>query len=238
MIEVDFHSHTFCSSCGMHTHIEMLEHAKSLGLAGLAITDHGRSVGGRLNSAFFKRFENPVKGIRLLKGVECNLLDLDGNIDCPMEYMEHLDIILLGFHGNVEKNLGIDCYTQMMLNSIEKNPFVDIITHPIDQWYPMDMERLVASAKKFDKVIELNDAKLRLGHNSQGDVERLLRICLNMECPIALCSDAHVLNEIGSDKYSERILKNVGFPEELIVNSDVEKAFDYIERRRILKNFK
>ena len=41
MLEVDFHSHTFFSKCGLHSIIEMLTEAKNRGLAALAITDHG-----------------------------------------------------------------------------------------------------------------------------------------------------------------------------------------------------
>ena len=41
MLEVDFHSHSLFSGCGLHTIIEMLTYAKTVGLKALAITDHG-----------------------------------------------------------------------------------------------------------------------------------------------------------------------------------------------------
>ena len=64
MIEVDLHSHTHFSNCGLHSCLEMLEAARAKGMKGLAITDHGLSLGGRLNSIFFERLKDPVPGIR------------------------------------------------------------------------------------------------------------------------------------------------------------------------------
>ena len=88
--ETDLHSHTLFSPCGLHTIIEILTAAKAAGLKGLAITDHGISVGGRTNSVFFERLHHPVPGIRLFKGVEANVLGHDGAIDVVDRYRKLL----------------------------------------------------------------------------------------------------------------------------------------------------
>ena len=47
-LKADLHSHSLYSNCGMHTVMELLNHARDIGLSVLAITDHGSASGGRL----------------------------------------------------------------------------------------------------------------------------------------------------------------------------------------------
>jgi putative hydrolase len=105
VIEFDFHVHTFFSNCGIHTHLEMLARARALGMRGLAITDHGPMLKGRINSPFFERFHGPVDDVKLLKGMECNLSELPGEIDVPAQILHFLDIVLLGIHPNTDPGL-------------------------------------------------------------------------------------------------------------------------------------
>ena len=95
MLEVDFHSHSLFSGCGLHTIIEMLTYAKSIGLKALAITDHGTAQNGHISSPFFDRLVDPVDGIRLLKGQECNVVNDQGGIDFPVRFLKFTDIVLL-----------------------------------------------------------------------------------------------------------------------------------------------
>lgn len=103
MLQVDLHSHTLFSRCGLHTILEMLNQARALGLEALAITDHGLTLGGHLNGPFFDRLQDPVPGVKLLKGVECNVLNDGGHIDLPMQWIQHLDVVLVGLHPNLKE---------------------------------------------------------------------------------------------------------------------------------------
>lgn len=122
MIAVDFHSHTLFSGCGVHTHLEMLTHARNLGMQGLAITDHGPEVGRRFSTTFFDRLQQPVPGIKLLKGIEANLRGLDGEIDVPTHVYPYLDMVLLGFHGNTPTGLGTQVYTHALVRAHGTQP--------------------------------------------------------------------------------------------------------------------
>ena len=85
MLEVDLHVHSLFSECGIHTHIELLQHGKMLGLKAIAITDHGKTLKSRIPSPFFDRLKDPVDGIRLLKGMECNVVNDTGVVDLPKD---------------------------------------------------------------------------------------------------------------------------------------------------------
>ena len=232
MIEVDFHTHTLYSHCGIHTAQEVLAWARQLGMKGVAITDHGLAAGGRLNSPFFERFICPFPEVKLLKGIECNLLDENGKIDLPSHYIQFLDIVLLGIHSNTPKGLSKEQYTLMLVNAIKSNRQVDLITHANEPNFPVDYEILASEAKKEGVLLELNNSKNLYSRTSNNDTIELLRACKKNECPIAITSDMHAIHELGSDEAVRPILAEVNFPGSLIVNKTAEGAFKFIASRK------
>jgi len=235
MLKVDFHSHSLFSLCGCHTIVEMLTKAKALNMIALAITDHGLTVGGRLNGIFYKRLMDPVAGIRLLKGVECNVLDASGSIDCPSEFLPFMDVVLLGIHHNIKKGLGKDRYTEMLIAAMENNRFVDIIAHPNVLEYEVEFEPVAKAALNYGMALELNNSKSVLGRTSPHATRELIFTCKRLECPVVISSDAHAVDEIGQDGAIRSILKELDFPMDLIINKDEASAIAFIEERRKLK---
>ena len=232
MIQFDLHVHSIFSLCGIHTVLELLERAKELGMKGFAVTDHALTLGGRLNNPFFERFKSPCPQVKILKGVECNLLDENGKIDTPRAFMPFIDIVLLGIHPNTAKDLGREKYTDMLIAAIDKNPCVDIITHPNDPHYPVDYRRLAREAKSRGAALELNNSKILYSRSEIGEARELVKACLEERCRIAVCSDTHAIHELGTDESVRPLLKEVCFPEDLIVNRDEESALSFIESRR------
>jgi putative hydrolase len=235
MLEVDFHCHTLFSRCGLHTIVECLSYARDKGMLGLAITDHGRELKGHIPSTFWDRLTDPVPGIRLLKGIECNIRGDQGEIDFPLEFLLHADVVLLGLHVNLPKDLGVEGCTTLLLKALEENPYVDIITHPNDQVYPVDFESVTRFAASHGIALELNNSKnLYSKVSSRGTIE-MLEACKRNKCLIAVNSDAHALHEIGLDDAAKVFLQQVRFPHEYIVNRDAASAFGFVENRRLKK---
>jgi len=232
MLSIDLHSHSLFSSCGLHTCIEMLNHAKKQGMAALAITDHGLSLGGRLNSNFYERLKDPVPGIRLLKGVECNLLEEQGAIDCPKQFLPYMDIVLLGIHHNIQKGLGKAVYTEMLLRAIQENSFLDVLAHLNVAHYDVDFESVVRAAMDRGILIELNNSKCLPRRSSPEVIQQLILTCKKLMCQVIVSSDAHAINEIGQDGMIRPILNDLDFPQELILNRDPESVYAFIESRR------
>jgi putative hydrolase len=215
--------------------MDMLTEARQRGLKGLAITDHGAAIHGSIPSCFFDRLHDPVPGIRLLKGIECNVLDEQGNIDFPFSQIGNADIVLLGLHHNLPAKKGREAYTQMLLAALRLNPFVDLITHPTDESFPLDLPRIADAARDAGMVLELNNSKLALGVVQPALAVELIGTCASRGCPLAVCSDAHALNEIGNDANVRPLLLEQNFPRELIVNRSAESAFAFVETRRRVK---
>ncbi len=235
MIPVDLHVHTFFSKCGIHTHVEILREAKRLGMKAVAITDHGPALHGRISSPFFDRLHAPVEGVRLLKGMECNCGKNPGEIDLPYEYTRHMDIVLLGLHPNIPRELSARDYTQYLVKAIEANAAVDIITHPNDVAYPVMFEPLAETARDSGVALEINNSKTLLGRIGDAVTRELIRVCKRVGCRMALCSDTHALEELGRDDAVRPLLAAEEFPSSLLVNDSEQKAYAFIEERRTNK---
>jgi putative hydrolase len=235
MLFVDFHSHTLFSKCGLHTVVEMLAEAKARGLVALAVTDHGPRLEGGPPTTFWDRLFNPVEGIRLLKGLECNIVSDDGDIDFPQKMLKYADIVLLGLHPHLPAGKPAGHNTALLIRALEKNPFVDIVTHPEDVQYPLEFELLARFAREHRLALECNNSKIL---NSRVPPERMIEFldtCKRIGCRLAVNSDAHALGEVGLDDSVRPLLQVVGFPEGLIVNSTAESAFAFVEERRKIK---
>jgi putative hydrolase len=232
MIPVDFHSHSLFSGCGVHTVLEMLIAAKAKGIKGIAITDHGPLVGGRANSVFFERLHDPVPGIRLLKGMECNVDGDTGRIDCPAKFLGFMDIVIAGLHDNLPSGLPREQYTRMLIKAMEKNAFLDIVSHPNNNLFPVLYAPVVEAAVRLGIVLEMNNSKVLMRRVPDQETEELILLCKRLRCRVAVVSDAHVLTEVGRDEDIRPLLSKHQFPEELIVNRSVGAAFAFIEERR------
>jgi len=233
MLQFDLHVHTLFSHCGIHTALEILSRANELGMKGVAITDHGPALpGGRLNNPFFERFRSPYPNVKLLKGMECNVADAQGKIDLPQPFKKFIDVVLLGLHPNTPSGQGIEAYTNMLLAAMEKNPCVDIITHPNDPNYPVDYLRLAKAAKAAGIAVEINNSKILYARAETQSAVDLVTVCRGEGCKIAVNSDTHAIHELGLDDSVRPILRSAGFPQELIVNRDERSTMEFIEARR------
>ena len=149
-IVIDTHTHTIASGHAYNTINEMIKSAADKGLELLGITDHAPNMPGSctpMNFLNFRALRREKYGVKLLFGAELNIIDTDGNIDLSGEALEALDIGIASMHppcfkgGTSEQNL--NAYINAM-----KNPHVNIIGHPDDGRYPVDMQKLVYAAKE------------------------------------------------------------------------------------------
>lgn len=235
MLEIDLHTHSFFSACGLHTHMEILTRAKALGMKAVAITDHGATLSPRFSSPFYDRLHNPLEGIRLLKGVECNLVNESGAIDIPLKFLSYLDVVLLGIHFNTPTGLGREAYTKMMLAAIEKNPAIDILTHLNDVNYPVDFKEVIAAATDKGIAVELNNSKTLLGRSPDELTRELVATANSLGSRIVITSDMHALEELGSDSSVKHFLDEENYPLNRVVSLSAESAIQFLDERRKFK---
>ena len=94
-VKIDTHTHTIASGHAYNTIREMASMAASRGLEGLAITEHAPEMPGSCGLYYFQNLKvvpRKLGNLRLLFGVELNILDEDGTVDLPERTIRSLDI--------------------------------------------------------------------------------------------------------------------------------------------------
>ncbi len=232
-IIADTHTHTIASGHAYNTINEMVKSASERGLEILAITDHAPKMPGSctlMNFINLGALRREKYGVKLLFGAELNILDKNGTIDLSGEALDALDIGIVSMHtpcyegGTAEENL--HAYIQAM-----KEPHVNIIGHPDDGRYPVDMEKLVLAAKEHHVLLELNNASLNPNGFRKNTVENdieMLKYCMKYEQPIVMGSDSHVEEDVGHFERALNVIEKVSFPEKLIANTSKELLLDYL----------
>ncbi|MCH4889789.1 phosphatase [Acidaminobacter sp. JC074] len=232
---IDLHTHTVSSGHAYSTLEENVKGALRKGIQILGMSDHAGSLPGAPHVFHFhnlKIIPEYIEGVRVLKGIEANIIDYKGTIDVEDELLDKLDYVIASLHppvitpGNLEEN------TDTLIKTIQI-PQVKIIGHPDDGRYPIDYERVVKAAKAHDTLLEINNASLTPSGTRQGTVEnsrRILELCKEHQVSVILGSDSHISYSIGDFDKCLSLIKEVDFPKELIVNNDIHKLKKYLKK--------
>lgn len=232
-IELDVHTHTIVSGHAFSTLQEMVQAASEKGLKLLGITEHAPGIPGSCSPIYFRNLyvvPRRMYGVDLLLGAEINILDCEGNIDMDEFYLNLLDLRIAGIHslcyagGTPEEN------THGMVQAIA-NPYIHIISHPGDGTAKLNFEPIVLAAKEHHTLLEINNSSLRPCRkkmDARDNNLEILRLCKRYEVPVILGSDAHISFDIATYDYALQLVGETEFPEELIMNTSVEKFKTYL----------
>lgn len=224
---MDLHTHTMASGHGYSTLKENIEAAKEAGLKVLGLSEHGPAASGGPHKFFFSNYRcipRKYGDLQLLCGVEANICDYEGNLDLEESLLQKMDYVIASLHtmcckpGTMEEN------TRASIRAME-NPYVTVLGHPDDDRYPLDRDAVVKAAKEFGVAIEINNSSLNPAaarQNGRKNIEELLRLCRHYEVPVLLGTDSHICYTVGVFDETLEILKEMDFPEELVLNFDVE----------------
>jgi len=224
---IDLHTHTISSGHAYSTLEENIKGALRKGIKILGMSDHAVTLPGAPHIFHFhnlKVIPDIIDGVRILKGIEANIIDYKGTIDVEEELLNSLDYVIASLHPPVLEPGNIDENTNTLIRTIEI-PQVKIIGHPDDGRYPIDYEAVVMAAKKNHTLLEINNASLTPS-GTEGTVEnsrRILELCKKYEVPVILGSDSHISYSIGDFDKCLKLISEVNFPKHLIVNNDVEQ---------------
>lgn len=228
-VEIDTHTHTLASGHAYNTMNEMAKAAADKGLKGLAITEHAPEMPGTCHLYYFQNLRIvPRKrfGIELLLGTELNIMNAEGKVDLSEDVLKTLDIAIASIHIPCFRDERTVENVTAAYENVMENLYVDIIGHPDDGRFPVDMKRLVSKAKKTGTLLEVNNSSLRpdgFRENTKENCLRMVKECKEQGVMIVLGSDSHVDADIAEYPYAEEILKKANFPEELIANLSLEK---------------
>ena len=230
---IDLHTHTIASGHAYSTIESMIEAAVSKGIKILGITEHAPKMPGTCGRMYFanmKVIPRERGNITTLFGTELNIMDSDGTVDLPEDILAQMDVCVASLHGPCYTPGSVLENTRAYLNTM-KNPYVNIIGHPDDSYYPVDYRALVEGAKEHHVLLEVNQGSLTPGgfrQNPRENYHVMLELCKEYQVPIIMDSDAHVDVAVGNHCYPLEVLCDVDFPEELIVNTDENRVKEYL----------
>jgi len=146
--------------------------------------------------------------IKILLGVEANIISYKGDIDVNENILKYIDMLLVGFHfGARLKSIG-DVYNMFVLNYLGRysksiankakhtdalinaiNRYdIDIITHPGAK-VDIDAKRLAQAAAKRGTVLEINASHGQLSLD-------YIKMAMTEEVKFVISSDAHCMDNL------------------------------------------
>lgn len=231
-IVCEIHTHTIVSGHAFGTIREMALAAKEKCLSLIGFSDHGPGIPGTCAPIYFGGYDSMPRtlyGVEVLGGCEVNVLN-DGTLSLDDRHMNYLDYALAGIHPHCYENEGVEGNTRNVISCM-KHPKVFFISHPDTDKMPLDYELLVPAAKEYHVALEVNNSSLRRPHSRPNCVEnykKMLSLCMEHRVPIVISTDAHDPCEVGDFDLACKLMDEVGFDEDLILNTSVEKLKAFI----------
>jgi putative hydrolase len=236
----DYHTHSQYSH-GSGDIRENITVAHRKGLEEIAITDHGPAMAFGLGvkkadkllsiKKKIRRLAEDFPGMRVLAGVEANVINRAGDLDVPWEILTALDIVLLGLHpnlvlcrsslpilgyyygGKVSKVLRQRsrlCNTTALINAVRRFP-VDIVTHP--------GLRLAVDTRELAKVCALRGTALEINSRHGFLSREFVAVAAAEGVSFAINSDAHRPEEVGELTAGLIIARDAGLTAANIINA-------------------
>jgi len=210
----DYHTHTKFSD-GKGSVLENASVAKAKGLKEVAITDHGFNIPTMSFRKYLKSKDQckqaeDTLGIRVISGVEANLISLDGNIDVKEKDLAAIDYLTVGFHkfawfSGIKDFMkmyavtyfngflptgekAVERNTRAMISAIERYP-IKVVTH-INHSLKVNVPEVAAACAAKGVLVELNVKHLE---DLDGQWDHLV----NSKAKFIINSDAHIPAEVG-----------------------------------------
>jgi DNA polymerase (family 10) len=234
-----FHCHTTYSD-GANSLEEMALAAKKLGLKYLGIADHSQSLTiargltpERLKQqhAEIDALNVKLKGITLLKGTECDILQ-DGRLDFDDKVLATCDYVVASVHTYFKQSS--EEMTARIIKAI-RNPYVSILGHATGrillrrEGYTVDVDRILEAAAATGTVVEIN------AHPNRLDLSWInVKKAKTLGIKLAINPDAHRTGELPLIKYGIDVARRGWLTKDDVINtrpwSEARKFFKQAKR--------
>jgi DNA polymerase (family 10) len=197
------HAHSTWSD-GKNSLEEMARAAQALGLKYLTVTEHSQAAiyaGGlkeddlRRQWDEIDRVNETVQGVRLLKGIEVDILE-SGALDYSDSVLERLEVVIGSIH--VRHGMDEEQMTRRLLQAFD-NPHLQILGHPTGRLlqsrepYPLRMEAVLDKAAERGVVVEVNGKPERLDLKTEH-----VRQAIQRGVKLVVSADAHRVGDLGN----------------------------------------
>ncbi|WP_028021639.1 phosphatase [Enterovibrio calviensis] len=234
----DTHTHTLASGHAYSTVIENAAAAAKAGLQFMCVTDHATTMPGAPHHWHFvnqRVLPSSLSGVRLLKGVEANILNGEGELDMPLYVYSDLEWVNASLHEAVFRASDKATHTQALINAM-RSERVDAIAHAGNPSYPIDAEAVVREAVKCGVAIELNNSSLNGSRKgSEPNCLTLASLAKELGAWVTTGSDAHFSHNVGDLASVSELIQKVGLPKDQIITSDATLFEAFVTKRQSIR---
>lgn len=233
-LQADLHTHTIASTHAYSTVSEMAQAAAEQSLRLLALTDHGPAMPDAPHLWHFHNYKvlpRMMYGVRLLKGVEANIIDENGTLDMDEKELSFCEWVIASYHSYCVSFERRPDLISKGYRAVCENPLVDMIGHPTTSAFPFDYESVLKCFKDASKLVEMNESSLRWKKGALENAKTVYALCKRYEVPIVVTTDAHYAGLVGRTPICEQLLADLDFPKHLIVNLDADRLWELAAKR-------
>ncbi|HKP87518.1 MAG TPA: DNA polymerase/3'-5' exonuclease PolX [Blastocatellia bacterium] len=234
----DFHMHTTWSD-GQNSVREMIEAARLRGYEYIAITDHTQSTSianGNTPEELLEEIKEIEKvasefdDIKVFKGAEVDILS-DGSLDMPFDVLDRLDWIVISIHAGFHQER--QQITDRVVRAMETG-YPNVFAHPTGRIlgerppYEIDLEQVMAAAKKNNVRLELNSSPYRLDLNSYW-----LGVAKQAGVGIVISTDSHQTKGFAAMRYGMMTARRAWLTKNDVLNTlPLARLSDELEKKK------
>jgi DNA polymerase (family X) len=232
------HNHTTYSD-GAASLEEMALACKQLGFEYFGVGDHSQSLRVarglpiplvQKQHAEIDELNRRLPGIRILKGIECDILD-DGALDYPDEVLRWFDYVVVSVHTLF--GMPAEKMTTRVCKALA-HPATTILGHATGRLllrresYKIDLDEVLKFAARQGKMIEINAQPTRL------DIDwTTVRKAKEMGIPIVINPDAHTERELALYEYGVDVARRGWLEKADVFNTrPLAEVMQEFERRK------
>ena len=234
-VVADLHCHTLASSHAYSTVTELAGEAARKQMLAVACTDHGVSMQDAPHIWHFRNLDQlppRINGVRVLRGVEANVIGTDGSLDMEAADLEELEIVVASLHRGLMPFGSMEEMTAAW-TAIAKNPLVDIIGHSGDPRFAYDYDTVIPLFGQYGKLVEINENTFAVRRQSLQNCVHIAQLCKQHGVRIVVDSDAHYHASVGKVEQCLQMLQEIDFPSKLIVNGSADAFKAYLCEKHI-----
>ena len=236
-IKGDLHMHTTATD-GQATIEEMIEAAKCRGLKYIAITDHSKrvSMANGLDAARLRahwkqidKIRGRVKGIEVLCGIECDILE-DARLDLDDDVLKEAEWVIAVLHYSLKQPR--EQIMKRLMTAI-RNPYVSVLGHLTGRMIgkrpgaEMNRDEVLKAAADHGVMIEINAHPARLDIDDAGAAA-----ARDLGVPIVISTDAHSVTGFDVMQYGIYQARRAGLEAQDVANTRSWPQFKKLLRNR------
>ncbi|WP_105901389.1 phosphatase [Vibrio gangliei] len=234
-IQVDTHTHTYASGHAYSTLIENAKAAYQHGMKMFCTTDHSSMMPGSPHYWFFNNqriLPRFLEGVALVRGMETNIMNEQGEVDIHPSSDEHLDWIIASFHEPVFAPSTKEAHTTALLNVI-KSGRIDALGHLGNPHFDFDYEAVALCAKEHHVAIELNNSSLKGGSRagSEARCEQIALVVKEVGGWITTGTDAHFCQDLGKFEKVSDLLDRIEMPTKQVITHTPQQFLEFLALR-------